>query len=1077
MTQPTPYTRLYDFSDFQTVNPTRPLPGSQVDSELDAVKLTTDQLRQNIALIQRDDGKLANQAVTPESLSAGALAMIHQGEYSPKGAWAAATSYALGDVIDFNGATFLAIIAGTSSVSFANDKTAGRWLLIANGALQGASQAVDLFTGNGTQTAFTLSFSYSGNTAATVFVGGVAQIPGEDFTLVGSALTLVTAPPAPSVAGRKNVMVRGPAVDAQLAADLATTKAADAQGFATAALASKDAAAISQTSAGTSASGASTSAATATTQAGIATTKASEAGTSATTATTQATSATASATTATTQAATATTQAGIATTQATTATTQAGISTTQATNSSTSATAAAGSATSAAGSATTATAQAGISTTKAAEAGASATSASGSASSASTSASAASTSATNSATSATSSSGSATASATSATASQTSRLAAEAARDAALASQTAAASSQTAAASSATSASASAAAATAASLNFDQFEDTYLGARSTPPTTDPDGDPLVAGALYFDTTSNLMKVRTTGGTWANAGSSINGTAARVIYTATSGQTSFALVYDAGYVDAYLNGVKQVSGVDFAATSGTSVVFAVGLVAGDIVDLVGYGAFNVANTYTTPNADATFLKLAGGTLAGAVTFAAGQVFPGAGDVSLAGAQTLTNKTIAFADNTLTGVQAALISGTSIKTINGAAVLGAGDLVISPGVTADEAIAIKANIAMNAFRLATLGSYSFMKMVDGVADDYIDQTGVALAYGYNYESATKSYACGSSYAAPGGSGDRSATVGVSTNLTITEGALSTLVNGSTSASVYFTYSGSISGKWLAFDFLAGNAKSIGEARVYAYEATSRGFWRWQGSNDNSTWANISDSVQILYGTTTWTFTDSTAYRYVRMLGISGAIDAASGVSNGFGEIEFKISSPGAHAVVSNPVAALSTPSAAQVVLWEQDLTSLTLNTDLTAWVTRESGKTFTTAFTTSTTAINSASHGFVNGDRAMLLSSSSLPAGLLPTAVYYIVSATTNAYSVSLTSAGAAAAFSSDGSGTHTARKMAQASLAEEAVLTSGGRVLSGVADISGQAIGTSVRYAIVAPAATSNRIYATSVQWK
>lgn len=45
------------------------------------------------------------------------------------------------------------------------------------------------------------------------------------------------------------------------------------------------------------------------------------------------------------------------------------------------------------------------------------------------------------------------------------------------------------------------------------------------------------------------------------------------------------------------------------------------------------------------------------------------------------QTLTNKTIAFADNTLTGVQPTLVSGSNIKTINGASVLGSGDVVIA------------------------------------------------------------------------------------------------------------------------------------------------------------------------------------------------------------------------------------------------------------------------------------------------------------------------------------------------------------------------------------------------------------
>lgn len=56
-------------------------------------------------------------------------------------------------------------------------------------------------------------------------------------------------------------------------------------------------------------------------------------------------------------------------------------------------------------------------------------------------------------------------------------------------------------------------------------------------------------------------------------------------------------------------------------------------------------------------------------------------PTGGDiVGTTASQTLTNKTIAFADNTLTGVQAALVSGTSIKTVGGQSVLGSGNVSI-------------------------------------------------------------------------------------------------------------------------------------------------------------------------------------------------------------------------------------------------------------------------------------------------------------------------------------------------------------------------------------------------------------
>ena len=99
------------------------------------------------------------------------------------------------------------------------------------------------------------------------------------------------------------------------------------------------------------------------------------------------------------------------------------------------------------------------------------------------------------ATSATAAATSATASATSATASATSA--------------TASANSATAAATSATNAATSE---TNAAASFDSFDDRYLGAKSSDPTVDNDGDALLTGALYFNSSDNVMK-NYTGSAW------------------------------------------------------------------------------------------------------------------------------------------------------------------------------------------------------------------------------------------------------------------------------------------------------------------------------------------------------------------------------------------------------------------------------------------------------------------------------------------------------------------------------------------------------------------------------------
>ena len=54
-----------------------------------------------------------------------------------------------------------------------------------------------------------------------------------------------------------------------------------------------------------------------------------------------------------------------------------------------------------------------------------------------------------------------------------------------------------------------------------------------------------------------------------------------------------MAYDAGFIDVYLNGVK-LANADFTATSGTSVVLASGASVNDILMVVAYGTFQLAN---------------------------------------------------------------------------------------------------------------------------------------------------------------------------------------------------------------------------------------------------------------------------------------------------------------------------------------------------------------------------------------------------------------------------------------------------------------------------------------------------
>ena len=140
------------------------------------------------------------------------------------------------------------------------------------------------------------------------------------------------------------------------------------------------------------------------------------------------------------------------------------------------------------------------------------------------------------------------------------------------------------------------------------FAERYRIASSAPSSS------LNVGDLYFDTTANELKVYKSSG-WAAAGSTVNGTSQRYTYNITgtpntvtgSDANGNTLAYDAGYADVYVNGVRM-SGADITITSGTSVVFGSNLTAGDVVDVVAYGTFNVASV-NAANIDAGTLNIA------------------------------------------------------------------------------------------------------------------------------------------------------------------------------------------------------------------------------------------------------------------------------------------------------------------------------------------------------------------------------------------------------------------------------------------------------------------------------------
>jgi hypothetical protein len=164
---------------------------------------------------------------------------------------------------------------------------------------------------------------------------------------------------------------------------------------------------------------------------------------------------------------------------------------------------------------------------------------------------------------------------------------------------------------------AAASSAAAAATALDNFDDRFLGSKSSLPSVDNDGDPLLTGALVYLNTGTAEQIGMyvyDGSSWLKASAASVASIVTYEYTATASQTVFSgaddnavsMSFTSGLIQVFLNGVLLSPGDDYTTTTNT-VTLASGAALNDVLVVVAFASFNVADTYTQAQADALFIE--------------------------------------------------------------------------------------------------------------------------------------------------------------------------------------------------------------------------------------------------------------------------------------------------------------------------------------------------------------------------------------------------------------------------------------------------------------------------------------
>ena len=190
--------------------------------------------------------------------------------------------------------------------------------------------------------------------------------------------------------------------------------------------------------------------------------------------------------------------------------------------------------------------------------------------------------------------------------------------------------------------------------------------------------------------------------------------ARQKYTSSASQTDFEFTagYDPGYLEVYVNGIRQTEGTNFTANDGQNFYILNGIGAGNTVTAAAYKTFNVATVTLSEVTDVDDLTVTGAINAGSAdvgiaTINSSGIDAGVGIVTgvfSGDGSALTG--VASTDNITTSTPAEFqqinvsgISTVGVLTVTTSAVVGSAVTVTATAITVDPAVTATINGDVN------------------------------------------------------------------------------------------------------------------------------------------------------------------------------------------------------------------------------------------------------------------------------------------------------------------------------------------------------------------------------------------